>query len=457
MKFELLKFLANPYTMIFLVVAIGSRLATIKIGKFKLGISGNLFTGLFFGWGILTMLQSIEKGSADYAAAQKIIDHGLVSHTVSHFFLYIFIAAVGLASAKDLAKVLKRYGMKFIALSVIITFAGAASVYSVKNYIGEGLYESSGVYTAALTSSPGVAAALETTQDAASTAVEDFEKLTPRQQDKILDVIDHHDGSLNHLNTAHLSEKQGQIFIKEAMASTGAANAIGFPFGVIMVILAMGFLPKLFRVDLKKEQAEFAVELQEMNATEDGDDKPIGPFNLVAFTFSVFAGLLLGSIKVWLGPIGWFSLGGTGGVLVASLTLGHLGTVAGQNFRMETDTLQVLQKFGLGSFVGVIGLTYGNKVIHALGSVEGLYMVLFSVITAFICMAVGFIVGKYVFKINWIMLSGAICGSMTSTPGLGAAIEAVESKEAGAGYAATYPFALICMVIFTIIMNHLPL
>ena len=31
--------------------------------------------------------------------------------------------------------------------------------------------------------------------------------------------------------------------------------------------------------------------------------------------------------------------------------------------------------------------------------------------------------------LNWIMLVGALCGGMTSTPGLGAAIEAVGSEE----------------------------
>ncbi|MGO0807212.1 hypothetical protein ACTPEF_25175, partial [Clostridioides difficile] len=34
-------------------------------------------------------------------------------------------------------------------------------------------------------------------------------------------------------------------------------------------------------------------------------------------------------------------------------------------------------------------------------------------------MMIGFLVGKYVFKLNWILLSGAVCGGMTSTPGLG--------------------------------------
>lgn len=70
----------------------------------------------------------------------------------------------------------------------------------------------------------------------------------------------------------------------------------------------------------------------------------------------------------------------------------------------------------------------------------------------------GLLVGKYALGINWIMLSGAICGGMTSTPGLGAAVAAVGGKDdPAAGYGATYPFALFGMVIFTIILHKLPI
>ena len=72
-------------------------------------------------------------------------------------------------------------------------------------------------------------------------------------------------------------------------------------------------------------------------------------------------------------------------------------------------------------------------------------------------MLVGFIIGRYVFKLNWVVLSGAICGGMTSTPGLGAAVDAQESDDPASGYGATYPFALLCMIIFTIILNQLPI
>jgi putative transport protein len=37
---------------------------------------------------------------------------------------------------------------------------------------------------------------------------------------------------------------------------------------------------------------------------------------------------------------------------------------------------------------------------------------------------------------------------MTSTPGLGAAIDFYGTDDVGASYGAAYPFAIICMVVF---------
>ncbi len=60
-------------------------------------------------------------------------------------------------------------------------------------------------------------------------------------------------------------------------------------------------------------------------------------------------------------------------------------------------------------------------------------------------MASGYLFGRYILKLNWMLLAGALCGTMTSTPGLGAAVEA--------GYGAVYPVALLSMVLFTILLS----
>ena len=80
-----------------------------------------------------------------------------------------------------------------------------------------------------------------------------------------------------------------------------------------------------------------------------------------------------------------------------------------------------------------------------------------AVVAALLALLAGFLVGRYVFHINWIILAGAICGGMTSTPGLGASLDATGREEPGMGYGATYPFALIGMILFTILLYKIPL
>lgn len=135
-----------------------------------------------------------------------------------------------------------------------------------------------------------------------------------------------------------------------------------------------------------------------------------------------------------------------------ALVLGYLGRLGPFHFRMDSRVLQVVQNLGLAFFLAIVGLKYGYKAMET-----GLYLAVVSVVVAAAAMITAFLVGRYILKLNWVMLSGAICGGMTSTPGLGSAIDALKSDDPAAGYGATYPFALLGMVIFTIVLHTLPM
>jgi putative transport protein len=170
-------------------------------------------------------------------------------------------------------------------------------------------------------------------------------------------------------------------------------------------------------------------------------------------------GYTIGKFGIELNFIGinqTFSLVSTGGVLVGSLILGYIGKIGPVNFRMKSKILGIVRQLSLAFFLSIVGLRYGFKGFDALAS-SGAILAVVGLVVGLIAMLVGFFIGKYVFKINWIMLSGAICGGMTSTPGLGAAVDAIGSDDPAAGYGATYPFALLGMVLFTIILHGLPM
>jgi putative transport protein len=171
------------------------------------------------------------------------------------------------------------------------------------------------------------------------------------------------------------------------------------------------------------------------------------PFSVLSFVVCIVFGILLGSITVPVmgSPV---SLGSTGGGLIAALALGAFGRLGPLPMRMEKKTLIAIRELSLAYFLAVVGLMAGPQMIDALME-HGLLLVGIGAVSALAAELAGYFLGRTVWKLNWILLAGAICGAMTSTPGLGAAIDATGGEECSAGYGATYPMAIVCMVVFT--------
>ncbi len=453
MNFDFIKWIMNPFILMFVAVFSG-----ILLGKIlKIGTSGALFTGLAIGWGVMEIANKVVAlGGNNQKIAEKLLKVSVVEKGFFSLFLILFVAAVGLLAADKIAIIIKKYGAKFIVLGFIITFLGASTTYfmTIINN-NSNPYEVSGVYTGALTSSPGLAAALETARDHAKGWANSYSNLDNHDKIRILSILNPGTAS-NPQNIKYLKPEGVEKFLVKAEAGVGVGHAIGYPFGVLIVIIAMRLIPKLFKINLDKEYEVFRSEMKE--AESNSNVKYIEPvsFDLIAFSIACAIGYTVGMIKINLGPLGYFSLGSTGGVLIISLIFGYFGKIGPLNFRMDKKILSTIREVGLAFFLGIVGLRYGFAVVDSLTG-SGVYLAIVSTVVGVVAILIGFIIGRYVFKINWIMLSGAICGGMTSTPGLGVAIDAVGSDDPAAGYGATYPFALFGMVLFTIILHKLPM
>ncbi|MGI6357244.1 MAG: hypothetical protein ACOX2K_00865 [Bacillota bacterium] len=415
----------NPLFLLFAAVFTGMLLGKVSVGRFRLGVSGTLFTGMAIGWCVFE--RYVAPWAAQYEqsvnlseipeVALRVLKTGLVDRSYFSLFLVLFVASVGLLAARDVAKVFRHYGLRFIVLGVIITLVGAASThFFARLFPGQDAYAVTGVYTGALTSSPGLGASLE---------------------------------AVARLFVDPLSQSA-----QAAQASVGVGYAISYPFGVVAVIVAMHLFPRLFGIDVQAEQAALRQELH-ADKPADADDGEAG-FDLAAFAFTCIVGYLLGQIAIPFGSLGKISLESTGGVLIAALFLGSFRRIGPLNFRMGDNVLGAIRQIALALFLAYVGLSYGHRAVAAISG-PAVYLVLVGMACATLSLLVGFLVGRYALKINWVLLAGAICGGMTSTPGLGAAIDSTGSNEAAAGYGATYPMALFCMVLFSILLYRLPL
>ena len=457
MHFDLITLLFNPFILMFITVITGVLFGKVRFGRFNFGTSGALFTGLVIGWAVYKYGEHVAEGTSPYVgAAQKMLDNEIIHDYFFNVSLIIFVAAVGLLAAKDIGFVVKKYGVRFIVLGLLITFVGAGATYAATGFIhGSNAYEVAGVYTGALTSSPGLGGALETARRQSSDYAEKYDQMSYEEKTAALTVIDD-SGGLTVENTPTLSKKLKRAYIQNAVAGVGIGHAIGYPIGVIVVIFAMNFYPKIFRIDLEHEKRMYRREMLEARRNISCRDLPVSSFSLISFIITCLVGYLVGSIEVYMGPLGYFSLSSTGGVLIVALILGYIGKIGPLSFRMDTVVLSFLREFRLAFFLAIVGLKYGFNTFDALMG-SGLALALTSLFVGALAMFAGFAVGRYAFKLNWMILSGALCGGMTSTPGLGAAIDATESDEPASGYGATYPFALLGMILFTILLHRLPI
>jgi putative transport protein len=70
-------------------------------------------------------------------------------------------------------------------------------------------------------------------------------------------------------------------------------------------------------------------------------------------------------------------------------------------------------------------------------------------------MLLAIFIGRYIFKINFLVLIGALTGAMTSTPALSAVEPLTECNAPTISYATVYPFALVLIILCSQLMSLL--
>ena len=166
-------------------------------------------------------------------------------------------------------------------------------------------------------------------------------------------------------------------------------------------------------------------------------------FGIFGFAIAVVVGMFIGGIKIPMGRFGKFSLGTTGGTLITALVLGHFGKFGKLKIMPEKHLLSVLRELGLMLFLIGAGVPGGAKFLEY---VQVKYF-LYGAVMTIVPMIVGFIIAKYALKLPLLNNLGSITGGMTSTPALGTLCQVSGTDDVANAYAATYPIALVSVVI----------
>ena len=403
-----LKNLPTILLVVFGVLLFGYLLGRITIKGVSLGDAGVFVVALVCGALLFTMT---EAGELVFALSPKAFDFSNALTLVEQLGLILFVTSVGFIAGPKFFGNFKRNFTSYVLLGVIIILAGGLSAVGCI-YMGDGIgYGSSietregfvamivGLLSGSLTSTPAFSAAKATV-----------------------------DPSL------------------QGLVSVG--HGIAYIFGVIGVVLFVQLIPKLTKADMDKERQLLVIKEDESKAKKVISKLfEIDHMGIAAFSCAAIIGALIGAIKIPLSSEGLsgtcFSLTTTGGCLLTSLVMGHFSRIGKVNIMPSQSTLKLFRELGLVLFLAGAGIPGGAEFVE---NFDGMYFV-YGVIMTIVPLFIGFLFAKYVLKLSLLNNLGSITGGMTSTPALGTLIGTAGTEDVAAAHAATYPIALIAVVL----------
>ena len=171
------------------------------------------------------------------------------------------------------------------------------------------------------------------------------------------------------------------------------------------------------------------------------------PEILPAF-LGIFLGVIVGSIPVAIpGMPTPLKLGLAGGPLIVAIILSRKRKIGPLNFFMANSANLMLRELGITIFLSCVGLNAGIKFFDVLLNGDGFYYMALSAIITFFPLMIVAIVGKAVFKVNYLSLCGVLAGATTDPPALAFANGLSNSEATNVGYASVYPLTMLLRIL----------
>ena len=397
------------YTLLFVVfgvLLVGYALGRITIKGVSLGDAGVFIIALLVGALCFSMTSdglvfSLSAKAYDYKSAMKLIEGlGLV----------LFVTSVGYIAGPKFFGNFKKNFKSYVLLGLIIILAGGLAAVGCI-YAGE-LFG----YGATIKEQDGFVA-------------------------MIVGLLS---GSLT--STPAFSAAKATVAAEyEGLVSVG--HGISYIFGVVGVVLFVQLIPKLSKANIEEERAKLVIKSDKEVKKETKKLFEIDHMGVAGFALAAILGIIIGNIKIPLSSSGLsgtcFSLTATGGCLLMSLILGHFGKIGAVSIMPAQSTLKLFRELGLVLFLVGAGIPGGAEFI---ANFDPMYFV-YGVVMTVVPMILGFLFAKYVLKLSLLNNLGSLTGGMTSTPALGTLIGVAGTEDVAAAYAATYPIALIAVVL----------
>ncbi len=375
---------------VFAIAALGYAIGKITVKGINLGTAGVFIVALVYGCLLYTKLSdNLMAGDVSFASdALKIVENmGLI----------FFVTSVGFIAGPNFFGNLKRNFKSYVLLGVVIILAAAVTCVACI-IIGANFTDLDheqfraimvGLLSGALTSTPAFSAS-----------------------------------------------KAAVGADLEALVSVG--YGISYLFGVVGVVLFVQIVPKIMKANMNDEVAKITAKEGESRKKNTLILTEVDEFGFFPFSLAAIVGILIGGL-IYKN----FSLTTTGGCLLTALVFGHYGHIGKISIVPKNSTLKMLREMGLMLFLIGAGVSGGAKFVQYFEPVYFLYGAIMTILP----MVIGFVVAKNILKLPLLNNLGSLTGGMTSTPALGTLINMAGTEDIAAAYAATYPIALIAVVL----------
>ena len=373
-------------TILYLALSIflGLLLGKIKIAKISLGITWVLFVGIAFSaCGISLNLEML--------------------HIIKEFGLILFIVAVGLQVGPGFFSSFKKGGLAMNLMALVNVALGVLITVIIAKVAHQDLADMAGVYTGAITNTPGLSAAQQAVTD---------------------------------------------MGIEGGADRLAAGYAVAYPLAVVGMIVTCILLKSFCRIDLNNEPTALNSEPSTPLNSKPSTLNSKKGFLLIPIFVIIALGIVIGSIPIPVGMKAPIKLGLAGGPLVVAIIGGWLGVKKGWFNTEFTDGqgVHALREVGMALFLAGVGLSAGGQFVT---TVQEHYMwVVYGVIITMVPPILVGLFGRLVMKMDYYTLMGFIGGSHTDPPTLAFAntVAPEGCKLPNMGYATVYPLTMFLRI-----------
>ncbi|MBO4599221.1 MAG: hypothetical protein J5641_00625 [Bacteroidales bacterium] len=371
---------ATTILMLSLSIFAGLLLGKIKFKGITLGITWVLFVGIAL------------------SAFGVVCNHDML-HVVKEFGLILFVTAVGLQVGPGFFRSFKKGGLAMNLLALVNVALGVGLAVLIARLSGEDLVSMAGVYTGAVTNTPGMSAAQQTVTDLG------------------LDKAD--------------------------IIANG--YAVAYPLAVVGMILTCIVLRPLCRIDMANEPTEEAAVAPQTSSQPASKPKVL----LIPIFLIIAIGIVLGCVPIPVGMSAPVKLGLAGGPLVAALVGSWWGVKKGwltTDFT-ESHGVAMIREVGIALFLAGVGLGAGGSFVSTIAAGGYMWVLYGFIITVVPPLLIG-LFARLVLHVNYYTLMGFIGGSHTDPPTLAFAnnIAPEGCKLPNVGYATVYPLTMFLRI-----------